>query len=74
MSRRSRLARLEAMQRGTAGQRMFIVPFAFGESKTAALHAARIVPEPGDLLILITHYGGGPLGRTPTTTSLEARS
>jgi hypothetical protein len=64
MTIRSRLARLEAKLGAPQGRCIIVVPIAHGESYTDALSAAGVIPEPSDLVVLVTKYGGGHFERT----------
>jgi hypothetical protein len=70
----SRLVRLEAKLGASEGRRMIVVPIAYGDSPAEALSVAGFAPEPADLVVLVTRYGGGPSDRTPKISTLPNRS
>jgi hypothetical protein len=71
---RSRIERLEVRCIAAGRGRLIVVPIAYGEPGTTALEAAGVIPEPQDLVVFVTDYGGGPCDYTPTITWLENRS
>jgi hypothetical protein len=73
MKIRSRLERLETKVGALQGSRMVVVPIAYGESPGDALGAAGFTPEPADLVVLVTRYGGVPFVRTPNISTLPSR-